>query len=162
MDVAPLIVILLILAPLAGGLVYLWVRVMKRPKPGMAHCGACSGNVFGVDSLTCPACNADLRIVGILKPKPTGGVTPAMFIPIWTLVYGILAMVAASIVISIGPMVHDGSNSQGLNPTNDKQTYSVTVSWKWRSTGDQYGGVFNLSLTGFLNKWVRRVSVLTT
>jgi hypothetical protein len=69
------IVIVVGMAVLAiiGAVVWLLVRRPRGGDPSLMACGACGYSVRGVQTTACPECGADLREVGIVRPRASGG-----------------------------------------------------------------------------------------
>jgi len=66
---------LLVLLALAVGLIYgiiLWITSGKGGTKGEMSCGGCGYAVRGLESLNCPECGADLRMVGITRGQGAG------------------------------------------------------------------------------------------
>ncbi len=61
-----------------------WWSVLRRPVHRPAACNDCGYPVGGLESMTCPECGSDLRVIGI-APARRRFVPPALFVPVWIL-----------------------------------------------------------------------------
>ena len=77
-----LLIIALVLGALILGIV-LWITGGPKGN-GEMSCGACGYAVRGLEALNCPECGADLRTVGINRPKGGAGRTAGIVITIVT------------------------------------------------------------------------------
>ena len=66
--IVPLLIVALTLIGLIVGIT-LWVTGGRSKGSGEMSCGACGYAVRGLEALNCPECGADLRVVGINRPK---------------------------------------------------------------------------------------------
>lgn len=84
------------------GLVWLWARVLRKPKHCHAVCGQCQYIVEGLQTMFCPECGSDFRKVGIEMPHKRGRVEPVTFLALWTLLLGPVALCISGFIIAIG------------------------------------------------------------
>jgi hypothetical protein len=110
----PIIGLLLVLVCLTG-LVYLWVRVLRKPRQVMPSCGHCGYFVEGLQTLTCPECGSDFRKVGINKPD-RHGIRPVLFVTAWTLLLGLSALILTPVAIAYGPRHYRGTMTYSFAP----------------------------------------------
>ena len=117
MTVFALVPLILVLVT-CGGLVWLWVRVVRGRKLGdLPVCGQCGYGTRGLTGLACPECGADLREVGIVTPRARGQVGPAKFIGLWTLLLPVPMLVAVSLVLAFfAPHVTTWTTEESLRP----------------------------------------------
>lgn len=64
----PILIVALILIVLIIGIT-LWITGGRSRGSGEMACGGCGYAVRGLQALQCPECGADLRMVGINRPK---------------------------------------------------------------------------------------------
>ena len=122
------------------GLVWLWVRVLRKPTMQHAVCGHCQYIVEGLPTLFCPECGSDFRKVGIQTPSRQGHVEPANFLAAWTALLLPLAMLISGVVISIGPQRVIARSSASLSPQS-KSFGEVTLRfWSEFGTAGFSGG----------------------
>ena len=78
------------------GLIFLWVRALRRSRGDLPTCGRCGYAARGVSTLNCPECGADYREVGIVTPKQRGSVGPVLFVILWTVLLPLPSCVSAA------------------------------------------------------------------
>ena len=84
------------------GLVWLWWRVLRKPKHYHAVCGHCQYIVEGLQTMFCPECGSDFRKVGIEMPHKQDRVELATFLILWTVLLGPVALCISGLIIAIG------------------------------------------------------------
>jgi hypothetical protein len=81
-----------------GAVVWL---IARRPRgsgdPNLMACGACGYAVRGVQTTSCPECGADLREVGIARPRTAGGNAAW-----WVVLIAVIAIVGLFMVCCVG------------------------------------------------------------
>ena len=104
-----------------GGLIVLWVLVLKRrhKRGEMSGCGKCGYAVEGLQGWMCPECGSDLRRVGIVTPRQKGMPGPLVFVLLWTLLLPIPAFVAAGFAAVAGPQKQINGQRLSLTPASN-------------------------------------------
>ena len=94
-------------------LVWLWVRVLRRPKHYHAVCGHCQYIVEGLETMFCPECGSDFRKIGIEMPYKKDRIEPATFVVLWTFLLLPIALLIGWPLVLIGRETI-GPQSRGL------------------------------------------------
>lgn len=92
-ETAKLIGYLFILISYPIGLIWLWFRVLRRPRTESGTCGRCGYCVTGLKSMNCPECGADFREVGISIRGPSMA-KPTEFVLVWLIIMPAPAIIA--------------------------------------------------------------------
>ena len=108
------------------GLVWLWYRILRKPKHQHAVCGHCQYIVEGLPTMFCPECGSDFRKVGIVTPGRQATIKPTFFLPAWTVLLTPLALLISVLVVVIGPQRVTVRSSVSLSPVS-KSFGSVTL-----------------------------------
>jgi hypothetical protein len=93
--------ILLLTIAFAGG--FALRQSLRRPvtEPSCGQCGYC---VRGLESMTCPECGSDLRVVGIVTPGVTRPLGKKMRLLGWTLFTPLITMLIGGVLMPlVGP-----------------------------------------------------------
>ena len=135
MDSTPIFLIILLLALLVGGGIVVagvMFLIVKKGKGGksMMSCGACGYPVKGSATMSCAECGADLREVGIDKPKGNRGMVIAAVVGV--AVVGLFGLVCAgwiftgnspsAVTTTTGTAAPQPTTTQGSQPQKDAPT----------------------------------------
>lgn len=86
------------------GLVWLWLMVFRGPsRSATPLCGRCKYTVYGISSMQCPECGADLREVGIRSPLMNRVAGPIHFLADWTIGLAFVAAILSIGLATLGP-----------------------------------------------------------
>lgn len=118
MAIGPILVILFLNGLVIAAILSILAMRARQPRVKTPSCGKCRYPVEGLTVMTCPECGGDLRQVGILIPRYSGGITRAMFIALWTLVLPVPAIIITFIVGSALPMDRTSGADMQIIPTS--------------------------------------------
>ena len=127
------------------GLIWLWYRVLRKPKQQHAICGHCQYIVVGLETMFCPECGSDFRRVGIRAPDKRGRVEPGNFLAVWTILLFPVAMVIGGLMIAIGPYKVEAATPLSLVATY-RGFDEATVITRYAFTA--WGGSARIGLVG--------------
>jgi hypothetical protein len=120
LGIIELLIVVLVLGALIVGIT-LWATGGSSKGTGEMSCGGCGYAVRGLEALNCPECGADLRMVGINRPKSGAARNVGIALTIGTLLL-LLTCFGSWFLFSSQPSSMQSAPANRPNPSLQQST----------------------------------------